>query len=133
MLHAVETSQPSEQEQFQIEPFQDIVIVKRLTEEKHASGLYLPNTAGEYAAGRVVAVGPGRVYSSFMDASGRTLVGQFVPTTVKVGDFVVVGRYNSGGEPIEFNGEKYLMCRESDLGGRSRDGSPVKIRLVPQD
>lgn len=117
---------------FPVEPFQDIVIVEQLSEEKHASGLLLPGSAGEYASGRVVAVGPGRVYSTFMDASGNQQVGHFVPMSVKVGDYVIFGKYQSGGEPIMVGGKKYLMCREGDLGGKSASGEPVKIRIATE-
>lgn len=118
------------EEQFPIEPFADIVIVEQLTEEKTASGLLLPGSAGEYKSGRVVAVGPGRVYSNFMDATGTHVVGQLIPTTVKVGDYVIFGKYQSGGEPIIIAGKKYLLCREGDLGGRSASGDPIKIKLA---
>lgn len=115
---------------FPIVPLQDVVIVEQLIEEKSDSGLILPNTAGEYKSGKVVAVGPGRVYSTFMDASGNMQVGHFVPVTVKVGDYVIFGKYQSGGEPILIGGKKYLMCREGDLGGISASGEPIKIRIA---
>lgn len=115
---------------FQIEPFQDVVIIEQLNDDKTAAGILLPGSVGDYQSGRVVAVGPGRVYSTFMDASGNQQVGHFVPTTVRVGDYVIFGKYQSGGEPIMIDGKKYLMCREGDLGGKSASGDPIKVKLA---
>lgn len=115
---------------FPIEPFQDVVIIEQLNDAQSAGGIVLPGDVGNYASGRVVAVGPGRVYSSFMDASGNQQVGHFVPTNVKVGDYVVFGKFQSGGEPVLIAGKKYLMAREGDLGGKSADGSAIKVRLA---
>lgn len=120
------------EEPFPIEPFSDIVIVEQLTEDKTEGGILLAGDYRKFPAGRVVAVGPGRVYSNYLDASGDHVIGQLIPTTVKVGDYVIFGKYQSGGEPIEWNGKTYLMCRENDLGGRSISGKPVKIRLAAQ-
>lgn len=115
---------------FPIQPFQDIVIVEQIVDETHSSGLILPGSAGEFASGRVVAVGPGRTYSQAFDATGNTDLGVTVPMSVKVGDYVIFGKYQSGGEPILVNGKKYLMCREGDLGGKSVTGEPIKIKLA---
>jgi co-chaperonin GroES (HSP10) len=115
---------------FPIAPLQDVVIVEQLTEEQNEHGIILPGAAGEYKSGRVVACGPGRVYSTFMDASGNMQVGHFVPMTVKVGDYVIFGKYQSGGEPIIVDGKKYLMCREGDLGGKTVNQKPIKIRIA---
>lgn len=120
-------------EDFPIEPFGDIVIVEQLAQEKTESGLYLPGDHKKFPCGKVIAVGPGRVYTSYLDASGHHQGGHFVPCTVQVGDWVIFGKYNSGGEPIEWNGRKFLMCREGDLGGRSLSREPVRIRLAPTE
>jgi co-chaperonin GroES (HSP10) len=47
-----------------------------------------------------------------------------------VGDYVIFGKYNSGGEPIEIDGVKYLMCREGDIGGVSTVGPNLRVRLA---
>jgi co-chaperonin GroES (HSP10) len=119
-----------EEEKFPLEPFSDIVVIEQLEEEKTKGGLILVGQERKYASGRVVAVGPGRVYSDYMDASGQRQFGQIIPTTVKVGDWVCFGKYQSGGEPILLNGKKYLMAREGDLGGRSVSGEPLEIKLA---
>lgn len=118
---------------FPIAPVSDIVIVEQLTQDTSAGGIILTGDARKFPCGVVVAVGPGRVYTTFMDAAGNNVAGQLIPCSVKVGDWVIFGKYNSGGEPIEWNGKKYLMCREGDLGGKSLDGKPVQIRLAPND
>lgn len=114
---------------FPIEPFQDIVIIEQLKEDYSNGGIFLPGDHRKFPCGRVVAVGPGRVYSNYLDANGDHVIGQLIPTSVKVGDWVIFGKYQSGGEPIEWGGRVFLMCREGDLGGKSRTGEPVKIRL----
>lgn len=116
------------EEQFPLEAFSDIIIIEQLEKEKSKGGLILPGAERRFPCGRVVAVGPGRVYSDYMDASGTRQFGQVVPTTAKVGDWVTFGKYQTG-EPILLNGKRYLMAREGDLGGRSIDGRQLDIKL----
>jgi co-chaperonin GroES (HSP10) len=117
-------------ENFPLKAIQDIVIVEQLEEEFTPGGIALVGDHKKFPCGRVVAVGPGRTYSFYMDASGNTQAGHTVPCTLKEGDWVLFGRYNSGGEPIEIDGRKFLMCRENDIAARSQDGNPVKVRLA---
>ena len=65
----------------QIRPLHDRVIVKRLEVERTtASGIVLPDTAGEKPdQGEVIAVGPGK----------RDEAGKLIPMDVKVGDRVI--------------------------------------------
>lgn len=114
---------------FPLEPFSDIVVIEQIKDEATSFGLILPGKSGEFQSGRVVAVGPGRVYSTYMDASGNQQIGHFVPMSIKVGDYVIFGKYQSGGEPIVLDGKKYIMAREGDLGGRSVTGEPLKVKL----
>ena len=114
---------------FPIEPFEDIVYIEQAKETASKGGIILAATAQDVPAGRVVAVGPGRCYQAPMDASGHRNTGVFVPTQIKVGDFVIFGKYQSGGEPLEFDGRTFIVAREGDLGGRSHDGTPVSLRL----
>ena len=68
-------------------------------EEKTASGIIIPDTAKEKPMrGTVVAAGPGK---------------KDEPTTVKVGDTVLYGKYS--GTEIQVEGQDYLMMRESDI------------------
>ena len=83
-----------------IRPLADRVVIEpAAAEEKTASGLYIPDTAKEKPQrGTVVAVGPGK---------------KDEPTTVKVGESVLYGKY--AGTEINIEGSDYLIMRESDL------------------
>lgn len=113
---------------FPIEPFEDIVIIEPEVEEKHASGLILAGGAEKVPGGRVVASGPGRWYFAPMNAAQTMEAAIFVKNEIRVGDWVTFGKYQSGGEPLEYEGKKYLMARAGDLGGRSRTGEPIVLR-----
>ena len=76
-----------------------VVIKPAEAEEKTASGLYIPDTAKEKPhRGTVLAVGPGK---------------KDEPTTVKVGDTVLYGKYS--GTEIQIEGSDYLIMKESDI------------------
>ncbi len=83
-----------------LKPLQDRVVVKPLpVEERTKGGIIIPDTAKERPQkGKVVAVGPGK---------------KDEPTTVKVGDIVLFGKY--AGTEVEIDGEEYLIMRESDI------------------
>jgi chaperonin GroES len=83
-------------------PLADRVLVQpAAAEEKTASGLFIPDTAKEKPQrGQVVAVGAGK---------------KDEPTTVKVGDHVLYGKYS--GTEITIEGVDYLMMKESDIFG----------------
>lgn len=83
-----------------IKPLADRVVVKAAeAETKTASGIIIPDTAKEKPQrGTVVAVGPGK---------------KDEPTTVKVGDTILYGKYS--GTEITIDGAEYLMMRESDI------------------
>jgi chaperonin GroES len=83
-----------------VKPLADRVLVKPAeAEEKTASGIIIPDTAKEKPMrGTVVAAGPGK---------------KDEPTTVKVGDTVLYGKYS--GTEIQVEGQDYLMMRESDI------------------
>ena len=83
-----------------IRPLHDRVIVERIAEEKtSAGGILIPDSAKEKPQrGEVVAVGPGK---------------KDEPTTVKVGDNVLYGKYS--GTEINIEGKDYLIMKESDI------------------
>ena len=91
----------------QIRPLHDRVIVKRLeTERMTASGIVLPDSAGEKPdQGEVLAVGPGK----------RDEAGKLIPMDVKVGDRGIFGKY--AGQTVKFEGKEYLVMREEDIMG----------------
>ena len=83
-----------------LKPLNDRVLVKRLeSEERTASGLYIPDTAKEKPlAGKVIAVGPGT---------------SDVKMEVKVGDQVLYGKY--AGQEIQVDGVDYLIMKQNDI------------------
>jgi len=83
-----------------IKPLADRVLVEpAAAEQTTASGIIIPDSAQEKPQkGTVVAAGPGKVDE---------------PTTVKVGDTVLYGKY--AGTELKLEGTDYLMMRESDI------------------
>lgn len=83
-----------------IRPLSDRVVIKPLeAETQTASGLYIPDSAKEKPQqGEVVAVGKGT---------------KDEPTTVKIGDTVLYGKY--AGTELKLEGGDYLIMRESDI------------------
>lgn len=83
-----------------IKPLADRVLVKPAeAETMTASGIIIPDTAKEKPQrGTVLAAGPGK---------------KDEPTTVKVGDTILYGKYS--GTEITIEGQEYLIMRESDI------------------
>lgn len=83
-----------------IRPLADRVLIEPApAEETTASGIIIPDTAQEKPQrGIVVAVGPGKPDE---------------PTTVKVGDTVLYGKYS--GTDLQVEGMDYMIMRESDI------------------
>jgi chaperonin GroES len=83
-----------------IKPLADRVVVKAAeAETKTAGGIIIPDSAKEKPQrGTVVAAGPGK---------------KDEPTTVKVGDSILYGKYS--GTEITIDGTEYLIMRESDI------------------
>lgn len=90
-----------------IRPLQDRVIVQRLeSEEKTASGLFIPDSAKEKPQqGKVIAVGKGKVRED----------GALHPLDLKSGDRVLFGKY--AGTEIKIENNEYLILREDDILG----------------
>jgi chaperonin GroES len=83
-----------------VKPLSDRVLVEpAAAETKTAGGIIIPDTAKEKPQrGKIIAVGPGK---------------KDEPLTVKVGDFVLYGKY--GGTDITIEDKNYLIMRESDI------------------
>ena len=83
-----------------VKPLADRVLIEPAqAEEKTASGIIIPDTAKEKPMrGTIVAAGPGK---------------KDEPTTVKVGDTVLYGKFS--GTELQVEGNDYLMMRESDI------------------
>jgi chaperonin GroES len=90
-----------------LRPLHDRILVKRLEEqdERHGS-IIIPDTAKEKPqAGKVIAVGNGKV----------TDEGKKLPLDVKAGDRILFGKYS--GSEVKIEGEEYLILREEDVLG----------------
>ena len=83
-----------------IKPLADRVLVEPMAAEtKTASGIIIPDNAKEKPQkGKIVAVGNGTKEEKM---------------TVSVGDTVLYGKYS--GTELKFEGQDYLIMRESDL------------------
>ena len=83
-------------------PLSDRVLIEpNAAETTTASGIIIPDTAKEKPQeGTVVAIGPGK---------------KDEPTTVKVGDKVLYGKYS--GSELKLDGKDLLIVREGDLLG----------------
>jgi chaperonin GroES len=91
-----------------IRPLYDRIVVKRLTEteEKTASGLFIPDSAKEKPQeGEVVAIGKGK----------RLEDGKVVPLDVQVGDRILFGKYS--GSDIKIDNVEYMIMREDEVLG----------------
>lgn len=88
-----------------IKPLEDRIVIRQVdSEEKTASGLYIPDAAKEKPQeGEVLAVGPGRV-----DDNGNR-----VPVDVKVGDHVIFSRF--GGTEVKYDGEELQILLARDV------------------
>ena len=83
-----------------IKPLADRVLIEpAAAEQTTASGIIIPDSAKEKPQrGIVVAVGPGKPDE---------------PTTVKVGDTVLYGKYS--GTDLQLEGKDYMIMREADI------------------
>ena len=82
-----------------IKPLADRVLVLPAPAEEKVGGIIIPDTAKEKPQrGKVVAVGLGT---------------KDEPMILKENDVVLYGKYS--GTELEYQGEKYLMMRQSDI------------------
>lgn len=83
-----------------IKPLADRVLIKpAAAEEKTASGIIIPDSAKEKPLrGEVIAVGNGTKDEEMV---------------LQVGNIVLYGKY--AGTELEFDGEKYLIMKQSDV------------------
>jgi len=90
-----------------VRPLRDRILLKRVEEqEQRVGGIIIPDTAKEKPqTAKVVAVGRGRINDK----------GDVFPLDVKVGDYVLIGKYS--GTEIKLDGEDYLIVREEEVLG----------------
>lgn len=82
-----------------IKPLADRVLVLPVPAEEKVGGIIIPDTAKEKPQrGRIIAVGQG--------TKDETMV-------LKENDIVLYGKY--AGTELEYEGEKYLIMRQSDV------------------
>ena len=82
-----------------IQPLADRVLILPAAAEEKIGGIIIPDTAKEKPLrGKVVATGKGTKDEEMF---------------LKAGDEVLYGKY--AGNELEFDGEKYLMMRQSDV------------------
>lgn len=101
-----------------LKPRGDRILVEllELRDQKHDSGLYIPDTADKDKPmfGRVVAIGDGRYTDNGMLTMVRTLVGAVV----------MFGRY--GGMKISLSGAVHIILREEEILCEVRDWPPAQ-------
>ena len=90
-----------------VRPLNDRVLLRRLEEkEVIKGGIIIPDTAKEKPQeAEVVNVGPGK-----LDDNGKR-----VPTEVKKGDRVLIGKYS--GTDIKIGDDEFLIVREDEILG----------------
>ena len=90
-----------------VRPLNDRVLLRRLEEKEIVKGgIIIPDTAKEKPQeAEVVAVGPGK-----LDDDGKR-----VPTEVKKGDRVLIGKYS--GTDIKIADEEFVIVREDEILG----------------
>lgn len=90
-----------------IRPLNDRIVIQRSEPEtKTASGIVIPDSAGEKPEqGEILAVGPGK----------RDEQGERIKLDVKVGDRVLFGKY--AGQTVKIGGNEVLVLREEDIFG----------------
>lgn len=87
-----------------IKPLNDRVLVQRLeSEEKTASGIFIPETAKEKPLEGIV-----RAVGGFRDDEGN-----ITPLAVSEGDKVLFGKYS--GTELTYQGEELLILREEEI------------------
>jgi chaperonin GroES len=87
-----------------VRPLHDRVLVKRLEAEAQKGSIIVPDTAKEKPQrAEVVAVGAGRILEG----------GKRLPTTVKAGDTVLVGKW--AGTEVKIDGTEYLILKEDEI------------------
>lgn len=88
-----------------IQPLHDRLVLEAAPkEEKTAGGIILPDTAQEKPnKGKVLAVGPGKRLDS----------GQLAPVDVKVGEWVLYGKYS--GTEVTVDRTDYVILRAEDV------------------
>jgi len=85
--------------------FDNIVVKNEDSSEKFYGSIVVPDMGKEMPhIGTIIDIGPGKV---------NDMSGQFIPTTFKVGDKVILPKI--GPVRVEFDGEEYLVTSEKNV------------------
>lgn len=97
----------------------DIVAVQPIKEAVSKGGILIADVGDAQSVrwGVVLAVGPGK-HNDF---------GTFEKMRYQVGDVVMYGKFQSGGEPMIVGGRECLMFRQNDFVGRLRRDKPLRV------
>jgi len=103
------------------EVMSDICAGEEILEHVSKGGIMIPDVgdAQKQRWARLVAVGPGRTHEN----------GHFEEMRFKVGDVVMFGKYQSGGEPIIVGGRMTLLFRQGDFTGRLKKDAASLVAL----
>ena len=92
-----------------MKPMGDQLLLKAIKQEtKSASGIILSADASTFGRAEVIAIGDGV----------RTMTGDLIEMTCKVGDIVIapISKLSGkNGNEIELEDEKYILVREADI------------------
>ncbi len=93
------------QEQINLRPLGNRVLVRRLKQEETLKGgILLPETAKKkQEQAEVVAIGTGK----------KDKNGNLIPISVKVGDIILMEKYS--GQEVTLNDQEYIILRADDL------------------
>src|SRR6185312_1653997 len=106
-MQLLETRTQTYNQDMDIRPLHDRVLVRRLEEgEQKRGGIIIPDTAKEKPQqAEVAAVGNGKLMEN----------GKRAPVEVKPGDRILFGKYS--GSDIKVDGQEYLVLREDEILG----------------
>ena len=97
----------------------DICVVAPIKEEVTKGGIVIADVGDAQSVrwGKIVAHGPGRMYET----------GTYETIRYAVGDLVMYGKAQSGGEPIIIGGKSLLMFRQNDFVGKLKAKPGLKV------
>lgn len=94
-----------------LRPLQDWVVLRPVKEpERVRGGIVLPDKVEDFGRCEVMAVGPG-----YRPNSHGIYSSAFIPTELKVGQFVYVQKFVDGELRIKLNGDACYLIRERHL------------------
>lgn len=103
-------------------PTQDWVVLRPVKEpERIRGGLLLPERVEDYGRCEVISIGPG--YKPYRDGLYSV---HFIPTLLKVGEFVFIQKFVEGELKFVLNGDTVFITRERHLN-LVIEGDPFEV------